>query len=161
MERAEWLQQMQDKLEVLYDHLSPGYCQKFGLYPNEAHREYVQKFLELVPPRSTLLSAARGAGRYDGILLEAGHSVVGIDQSAEMLARAKERFPEARYEKMALQDMDFQEAFDGATCIDAMEHDELYGKQKHFSYLMHGNDHSFPQFAKQLAFAWLDRFLKA
>ena len=38
---------------------------------------------------------------------------------------------------------------------------ELYGKQKHFSYLMHGNDHSFPQFAKQLAFAWLDRFLKA
>lgn len=38
---------------------------------------------------------------------------------------------------------------------------ELYGKQKHFSYFMHGNDHSFPKFAKQLAYEWLDRFLKA
>ena len=122
MERAEWLQQMRDKVEALYDHLSPGYWSKFGLYPNETHREYVQKFLELVPPRSTLLSAACGAGRYDGMLLEAGHSVVGIDQSAEMLARAREHFPKARYEKLSLQDMAFREAFDGATCIDAMEH---------------------------------------
>jgi hypothetical protein len=46
--------------------------------------------------------------RYDGILLEAGHSVVGIDQSAGMLARARERFPAARYEKMGLQEMDFR-----------------------------------------------------
>jgi dienelactone hydrolase len=37
---------------------------------------------------------------------------------------------------------------------------ELYGKQNHFCYLMHGNNHSFPKFARDLAFAWLDRFLK-
>ena len=122
MERVEWLKQMRDKAEELYDHLSPEYWVKFGLYPNETHREYLQKFLELVPPRSTLLSAACGAGRYDGMLLEAGHSVVGIDQSAGMLARARERFPEARYEKIGLQEMDFREAFDGAICMDAMEH---------------------------------------
>ena len=122
MERAEWLKQMRDKLEALYDHLSPGYWEKFGLYANETHQEYLRKFLERVPPRSTLLSAACGAGRYDGMLLEAGHSVVGIDQSAGMLARAREHFPEVRYEKMGLQEMDFQEAFDGVTCIDAMEH---------------------------------------
>ncbi len=92
MERAEWLKQMRDKAEALYDHLSPGYWEKFGLYANETHREYLQKFLERVAPRSTLLSAACGAGRYDGMLLEAGHSVVGIDQSAGMLARAREHF---------------------------------------------------------------------
>jgi SAM-dependent methyltransferase len=56
------------------------------------------------------------------MLLEAGHSVVGIDQSAGMLARARERFPEARYEKLGLQEMDFREAFDGVICMDAMEH---------------------------------------
>jgi len=122
MERAKWLKQMRDKVEALYDYLSPQYWVKFGLYANETHREYLQKFLELVPPRSILLSAACGAGRYDGMLLEAGHSVVGIDQSAGMLARAKVRFPEARYEKLGLQEMDFREEFDGAICMDAMEH---------------------------------------
>jgi SAM-dependent methyltransferase len=122
MERAEWLKQMRHKLETLYDHLSPGYWIKFGLYPNETHLEFLHKFLGRVAPRGTLLSAACGAGRYDGMLLEAGHSVLGIDQSAGMLARAKERFPEVRYEKMRLQEMDFREAFDGITCIDAMEH---------------------------------------
>jgi SAM-dependent methyltransferase len=122
MERAEWLKQMRGKLERLYDHLSPGYWTRFGVYPNEMHREFLAKFLERMAPRSTLLSAACGAGRYDGILLEAGHSVVGIDQSAGMLARAREHFPEVRYLKMGLQEMDFREAFDGATCIDAMEH---------------------------------------
>jgi cyclopropane fatty-acyl-phospholipid synthase-like methyltransferase len=122
MERAEWLKGMRLKLEALYDHLAPAYWVKFGLYENEMHLAYLQKFLDLMPPGSTLLSAACGAGRYDGFLLEAGHSVVGIDQSAGMLARAKERFPEVRYEKIGLQEMDFQETFEGATCIDAMEH---------------------------------------
>jgi SAM-dependent methyltransferase len=122
MERAEWLKQMRGKAEELYDHLSPLYWVKFGLYANETHREYLQKFLERVAPHSTLLSAACGAGRYDGMLLDAGHSVVGIDQSAGMLARARERFPGARYEKIGLQEMDFREAFDGVICMDAMEH---------------------------------------
>jgi SAM-dependent methyltransferase len=122
MERAEWLKQMRDKAEALYDHLSPKYWVTFGLYANETHREYLREFLGRVAPRSTLLSAACGAGRFDGMLLEAGHSVVGIDQSAGMLARAREQFPEVRYEKVGLQEMDFREVFDGAICIDAMEH---------------------------------------
>jgi hypothetical protein len=37
---------------------------------------------------------------------------------------------------------------------------KLYGRQNHFAYFMHGNDHSFPKFARSLAYAWLDRFLK-
>lgn len=122
MERAEWLKQMRDKAEKLYDHFSPLYWAKYGRSVDETHREYLQKFLERVPPRSNLLSAACGAGLYDGILLEAGHSVVGIDQSEGMLARAKEHFPEVRYEQIGLQEMDFREAFDGLICIDAMEH---------------------------------------
>jgi cyclopropane fatty-acyl-phospholipid synthase-like methyltransferase len=122
MERAEWLRQMREMTEALYDHLSPQYWVTFGLYANETHRAYLQKFLERLAPRSALLSAACGAGRYDGTLLEAGHSVLGIDQSEGMLARAWECFPGARYEKLGLQEMDFREAFDGAICIDAMEH---------------------------------------
>lgn len=122
MERAEWLQKMRRMTEAIYDRLSPEYWVNFGLYPNETHLEYLRKFLDRLPPHSRLLSAACGAGRYDGMLLEAGHSVTGIDQSAGMLERAKEHFPEIQYEKMGLQDMDFHEAFDGVICMDAMEH---------------------------------------
>ncbi len=91
------------------------------------HCEYLRKFLGLVGQRSLILSAACGAGRFDGLLVEAGHSVAGIDQSAGMLARAREhfppeQFPQIRYEKLSLQEMDFYEEFDGAICMDALEH---------------------------------------
>jgi cyclopropane fatty-acyl-phospholipid synthase-like methyltransferase len=122
MERAKWLKQMRDNAEALYDHVSPEYWVKYGLYANTSHQHYLQKFLELVPSNSTLLSAACGAGRYDGMLLEAGHNVLGVDQSSGMLARAKERFPKAQYQKLGLQEMDFHEAFEGTICMDAMEH---------------------------------------
>lgn len=38
---------------------------------------------------------------------------------------------------------------------------KLYGHQNHFSYYMHGNNHSFPLYARSLAYEWLDWFLKA
>lgn len=122
IERVEWLKQIRERAEALYDRFSPQYWVTFGLGENEMHRAYLQKFLKRVTPGGMILSAACGAGRYDGMLLEAGYSVVGIDQSAGMLARAKEHFPEVRYEKMALQEMHFREAFDGVICLDAMEH---------------------------------------
>lgn len=122
MDRAEWLKQMRSMSEALYDHISPEYWVNFGFYENEAHQEYLQKFLGRIGKGGTILSAACGAGRYDGTLLEAGHSVVGIDQSAGMLMRARERFPQVKYEKIGLQEMDFYEAFEGVICMDAMEH---------------------------------------
>ena len=122
MERSTWLRQMRAMTEMIYDRISPAYWVKFGLYENAAHLEYLGRFLGRVAAGGTVLSAACGAGRYDGILLDAGLGVVGIDQSAGMLERARQRFPQARYEKMGLQEMDFQAEFDGAICMDAMEH---------------------------------------
>ena len=122
MERADWLKQMRTKAEDLYDRISPQYWVTFGLGENETHRAYLQKFLGRVAPGGTVLSVGCGAGRYDGLLLEAGHPVVGIDQSTGMLARARERLPQARYEKMGMQEMAFREAFDGVICVDALEH---------------------------------------
>jgi SAM-dependent methyltransferase len=122
MERTEWLKRIRETVEGLYDHISPEYWVRYGFYENESHLEYLQKFLKRVPSHSNVLSAACGAGRYDGILLEAGHKVVGIDQSAGMLKRARERFPEAHYEKVGLHEMNFHAEFDGAICMDALEH---------------------------------------
>jgi 2-polyprenyl-3-methyl-5-hydroxy-6-metoxy-1,4-benzoquinol methylase len=129
MDRTEWLKQMRTKAEALYDHGAPLYWVKYAVDDSdiETHLEYLQKFLGLVARPGDILSAACGAGRYDGIVSEAGHSVLGIDQSAGMLARAREhfppeRFPRLRYEKIGLQEIDFHAAFDGVICMDSMEH---------------------------------------
>jgi 2-polyprenyl-3-methyl-5-hydroxy-6-metoxy-1,4-benzoquinol methylase len=122
MERVEWLKNMRLQAELLYDQLSPQYWVRFGLGKNATHLAYLQKFLDEVVPGGVVLSAGCGAGRYDGMLLEAGHPVVGIDQSEGMLKRAREHFPLVHYEKMGFQEMGFREAFDGLICIDAMEH---------------------------------------
>ena len=129
MDRTEWLKEMRRKAEALYDHGAPLYWVKWAIddRDNETQRAYLQKFLERIATPGEILSAACGAGRYDGILCEAGQHVLGIDQSAGMLARAREhfpleRFPQLHYEKMGLQEMNFQAEFDGAICMDSMEH---------------------------------------
>ena len=119
MERVEWRKQMRDKVETLYDRFSAQASPETQGF--EPHVRYLHTFLERVAPCSILLSAGCGAGRYDGMLLGAGHSVVGIDLSAGMLAQAKKRYPKTRYE-MALHEMKFQNEFDGAICIEALEH---------------------------------------
>ncbi len=136
MERAEFLKRMRSLAESLYDHFAPYYWDQWGSYDEEAHRKYMAKFLDLLGPpapacQSVILSAACGAGRFDGILMEAGYSVVGTDQSAGVLARAREHFPveqypQLRYEQIGMQEMALDPAFhgkfDGVICMDAMEH---------------------------------------
>ncbi len=127
MDRPAWLKKMRAQAEALYDHLAPAYWERFGTYPNETHIQFIEKFLGRLATQGYLLDAACGAGRYDGYLLEAGHSVLGIDQAGSMLERARqvfppERFPRLRYARLGLQEMDFQAEFDGAICIDALEH---------------------------------------
>lgn len=122
MDRATWLQQMRCNAEALYDRFSTRYWVTWGIAIPATHRAYLQQFLKRVAPNGTILSAACGAGRFDGLLLEAGFRVVGIDQSAGSLQLAKEHFPTVHYHKMALHEMNFQERFDGIICMDAMEH---------------------------------------
>ncbi len=127
MERAEWLKKMRIMAETIYDHFGSAYWVKYGYDMTPVHRQFMQKFLKRIKTPGTILDAACGAGLYDGMLVEAGHSVLGIDQSAGMLNQARahyaqEQYPNLHYLKMGLQDMNFQEAFDGAICMDAMEH---------------------------------------
>lgn len=122
MERADWLKHEREKAEKLYDLYAP---EGWDLSPEAAeatHQVYLQKFLELIPPRSRLLSAGCGMGRYDGLLLNTDHDFMGIDQSEGMLTQARKYYPEARYEKIGLQEMDFRDEFDGITCIDDLEY---------------------------------------
>jgi 2-polyprenyl-3-methyl-5-hydroxy-6-metoxy-1,4-benzoquinol methylase len=128
MDRSEWLKKMRSMAETLYDHGSAAYWVKYGDDMTPVHREFMGKFLgRLKAPGGIILDAACGAGLYDGTLVEAGHTVLGIDQSTGMLTQArahypKDQYPSIHYLKLGLQDMDFQAVFDGAICMDAMEH---------------------------------------
>lgn len=123
MDRATWLKEMRRECEEQYDTTwAPLYGEgKSGLYSNITHQQFIHEFLGLLPQKSRILDAACGAGRYIPFLLEKGHSIIGIDQSQGMLAQAKEKFPSVQFEKVGLQEMAYQESFDGAICVDAME----------------------------------------
>jgi cyclopropane fatty-acyl-phospholipid synthase-like methyltransferase len=122
MDRSDWLNVMRREAEERYDTLwSPLYGEKLGLYSNATHQQFLQEFLRLLPEGGMILDAGCGAGRYLPQLVERGHRIVGIDQSAGMLARAKAKFPGVQLEKAGLQEMGYQGVFEGAICMDAME----------------------------------------
>ena len=83
MDRTAWLRDMRRDCEEKYDKVwAPLYGEgKTGLYDNTTHLQFIHEFLNLLPEQGAILDAACGAGRYDGMLLEAGHDVLGIDQS--------------------------------------------------------------------------------
>jgi ubiquinone/menaquinone biosynthesis C-methylase UbiE len=122
MDRITWLKEMRRECEEQYDtRWAPLYGEKWGLYSNTTHQQFIQEFLSVLPQSSMILDAACGAGRYLPFLLEKNHSVIGIDQSQGMLERAKAKFPGVQFEKVGLQEMRYKDVFDGTICMDAME----------------------------------------
>jgi ubiquinone/menaquinone biosynthesis C-methylase UbiE len=121
MERSAWLKEIRRSTEEEYTTTAPIYDENWATSIDPTHRVFIAKLLGLCPPDSTILDAACGTGKYWSLILESGRKVHGTDQSAGMLARAHEKFPEASFEKVGLQELHYQEAFDGAICMDAME----------------------------------------
>jgi len=122
MDRISWLREMRRDCEEKYDtRWAPQYGEKWGLYNNTTHLQFIQELLSLLPQSRMILDAACGAGRYLPYLLEKDHSVIGIDQSRGMLAGAMTKFPGVQFEKVGLQEMAYRDLFDGAICMDAME----------------------------------------
>src|SRR5579884_491211 len=121
MQRSDWLREKRRIAEERYDMLhAPNYDQNWG-HINAFHRSFLQRFLDLCPPRGTILDAACGTGKYWSLIVGSGRSVVGIDQSKQMLVQANRKFPHVRTEKMGLQEIAFSETFDGVVCTDALE----------------------------------------
>lgn len=121
MERSTWLQEKRRISEVRYDTLHAStYNEKWG-YINQSHRAFLARLLALCPQHGTLLDAACGTGKYWPLILEGGYTVMGVDQSQQMLAQATGKFPQVRVEKLGLQEISFDAAFDGIMCMDAME----------------------------------------
>jgi SAM-dependent methyltransferase len=104
-----------------YDQVhAPTYDEEWGVI-STTHESFVRKLLSQTRTRGLVLDAACGTGKYWPMILEAGRSIVGVDQSAGMLAMASSKFPAVPVGKAGLQDLTFEAAFDAAICIDVME----------------------------------------
>lgn len=122
MDRRAWLDERRRKIEQRYDRLySPTYDEDDGPIP-PTHRRFIEQLIESTPSGGRILDAPCGTGRYFAMVLGAGRSVVGVDQSTGMLAKARAKHPDVALERRGLQELEFDRDFDAAMCVDAMEY---------------------------------------
>ena len=120
MNREEWLAERRAAVEKDYTLEAPSYDEGYDPATPE-HRRFVARLIDTCPPAGVVLDAPCGTGTYLGMVLAAGRGVVGIDQSAGMLAQARSKHPGVRLERIGLQELAFDAEFDAAMCVDAME----------------------------------------
>lgn len=121
MDRARWLTERRATVEREYT--SEGATYDDGYDPaTPVHRDFVARLIGSVPPGGSVLDVACGTAPYAGMVLDAGLSYVGTDQSSGMLARARVKWPDARFEQVGMQELAFEASFDALICTDAMEH---------------------------------------
>jgi ubiquinone/menaquinone biosynthesis C-methylase UbiE len=83
----------------------------------------VHELLAELPEGSEVLDAACGTGRHAAFLAARGHSVVGVDASPEMLARAAAKVPDARFVLGELDRLPLADgSVDAAVCALALSH---------------------------------------
>ncbi len=120
MDRSEWIAERRRAAEAGYDTAFATYDED-DIPITPTHRRFVTEVIERCPAGGRILDAPRGTGKYFAMILASGREVLGIDQSAGMLAAARAKHPDVRTEKMGLQELGFDAEFDGAICVDAME----------------------------------------
>jgi SAM-dependent methyltransferase len=119
MDRRAWLAERRAATRAEYDAEAAEYDALD--YPRDAQAGYVARVLEQCPPDGLVLDAPCGTGRYFAQVRAAGCRVVGVDQSAGMLAQAGAKQLAERLELGGLQELAFEAEFDAVLTIDAME----------------------------------------
>jgi SAM-dependent methyltransferase len=119
MDRRAWLDDRRAATRAVYDAEAAGY--DADDYPHDVQAAFVARVVEACPPGGAVLDAPCGTGRYFPVITAAGRRVVGVEQSAGMLAVAREKGLAERLEQVGLQELAFESAFDAVLTIDALE----------------------------------------
>ena len=82
---------------------------------------FIDRLLETCPAGGIVLDAPCGTGQYFARVVASGRRVVGIDQSAGMLEQARARGIAEALHQVGLQELAFEDEFDGVMTVDAME----------------------------------------
>jgi len=119
MDRTEWLRQRRDEVRAQYDADASWYDD--DPYPTTRHGAFVDRLVATCPVDGVVLDAPCGTGQYFARIRAAGRRVVGIDQSSGMLDQARAKGLADDLQQIGLQEVTFEDEFDAAMTIDAME----------------------------------------
>ena len=119
MDRRQWLDDRRAATIASYDTDAADY--DLEEYQGPAHRQFVDRLLAACPADGLVLDAPCGTGRYFAQVAATGRRVVGVDQSAGMLAQARARGIARSLHQTGLQELTFERAFDAVMTVDAME----------------------------------------
>lgn len=101
------------------------WSETYDKFPNlliEVEEPAVKSLIQKITPGRTL-DAACGTGRYSNYLNSLKHIVTGIDQSPEMLLKARQRNKDVNFIQADLNDLPFKnESFDLAVCTLVLTH---------------------------------------
>lgn len=119
MDRGAWLTDRRAAVVATYDNEAPAY--DAAPYPTSSHEAFVARLLATCPVGGVVLDSPCGTGRYFSLVRASGRRVVGADQSAGMLERARRKDLADAIHHVGLQELAFDDEFDGSMTIDAME----------------------------------------
>lgn len=119
MDRVTWLAERRAAVVATYDAEAPTYDEI--PYATTSHAAFVDRLVATCPMGGLVLDAPCGTGQYFAQVAAAGRRVVGVDQSAGMLAAARAKGIAIRLEQVGLQELTADAEFDAVMTIDAME----------------------------------------
>jgi 2-polyprenyl-3-methyl-5-hydroxy-6-metoxy-1,4-benzoquinol methylase len=126
--------QRQQREDSVQDHDSAlasafdGQAAKFERAPVQSDPAALERLVQAadLPPDSLILDAGCGPGLVSEAFLKAGHRIVGVDLSAEMIARARKRCApygeRARFTRISLFDASFTGPFDASVSRYVLHH---------------------------------------
>jgi SAM-dependent methyltransferase len=121
----------------------PGFCMSGASSPDEVtalyerhaggwdaqrprtlfERAWLDRFLDLLPERGSVLDLGCGAGEpIDRYLIDKGHPVLGVDTSPSLIARCRARFPEQTWRVADMRSLALDATFDGIIAWDSFFH---------------------------------------
>jgi SAM-dependent methyltransferase len=119
-ERTAWLRDLRRVDERQEDDLAGDFDAQWGEI-EPMHHSFVERFLSRLPPDGRVLDAACGTGKYFPMVLASDRGLLGVDHAGGLLANAAAKFPQVPTEQHDLQELPYQDEFDGVLCVDAME----------------------------------------
>ena len=120
-ERVSWLLDKRREVEERYDRVfAADYDLRFPEV-GETHLEFVRLVADTLNEDSWVLDVGCGTGKHWPTVFLSGARIIGVDISAQMLRRAKEKFPYVTLHQQAVQDLSLSEKFDAVLFVDVFE----------------------------------------
>jgi SAM-dependent methyltransferase len=120
-DREAWLLDKRAEIEMRYDRVfSQDYDLRFSLI-SDTHRTFMETVAATLDEDCWVLDVGCGTGKHWDTVFASGARVVGVDISAQMLQRAKEKYPFVTLHHQPVQELAITEVFDSVLFVDVFD----------------------------------------